>query len=397
MSPLIGALAASKPWALLAQGPAPAKVKYATISETDAKEWLTYLSSDALQGRQVFTEGYGLATSYIADHLKEWGLKPIGDAGYFQTVKLRSYKVTRNSSITVQVGNETKTFKNGDHVTFAANSGGKQTLTFDRVEFAGYGLVNLANNYDDFKGRDVQGKLVMWLPGTPSIVGAAGGRGAGGGNRANYMVQSLRAASVLSFAPAPAAPAAADATLTTAMTALAQASQAVTDAQAAVEQAQRGGGGAGAGRGGGRGAGGGGGRGNALAAPAPDINQTPYKVDALVPPEISADETFYDFLFSAAPQKFADLRANALKGEALPPFTLSNVKVTINIDNTFDVLSTQLTRNVVGMVEGTDPKLKDTYVLFGAHLDHVGYRTTPPAPRQAPAGAARRRHLQRRG
>jgi len=386
----IGALAAAQPWLLLAQGPAPAKVKYATISETDAKEWLTYLSSDALQGRQVFTEGYGLATSYIADHLKEWGLKPIGDAGYFQTVKLRSYKVTRNSSITVQVGNETKTFKNGDHVTFAANSGGKQTLAFDRVEFAGYGLVNLASNYDDFKGRDVQGKLVMWLPGTPAIVGAAGGRGAGGGNRANYMVQSLRAAAVLSFAPAPAAPTAADATLTSAMAALTQASQAVTDAQTAVQQAQRGGGGAGAGRGGGgRGGGGGGGRGgNAAASTAPDINQTPYKVDALVPPQISADETFYEFLFSAAPTKFADLRASALKGEALPPATLSNVKVTINIDNTFDVLSTQLTRNVVGMVEGTDPKLKDTYVLFGAHLDHVGYRTTPPGPRQGCRDAA---------
>ena len=89
LSPLIGALAASKPWALLAQGPAPAKVKYATISETDAKEWLTYLSSDALQGRQVFTEGYGLAVSYIAEHLKQWGLGSIGDAGYSETVKQR--------------------------------------------------------------------------------------------------------------------------------------------------------------------------------------------------------------------------------------------------------------------------------------------------------------------
>ena len=34
------------------------------------KEWLTYLASDELQGRQIFTEGYGLAASYVADHLK---------------------------------------------------------------------------------------------------------------------------------------------------------------------------------------------------------------------------------------------------------------------------------------------------------------------------------------
>jgi Zn-dependent M28 family amino/carboxypeptidase len=53
--------------------------------------------------------------------------------------------------------------------------------------------------------------------------------------------------------------------------------------------------------------------------------------------------------------------------------TLDDVHVTIDIDNTFEVVSTERTENVVGMVEGTDPKLKSTYVFFGAHLDHVGY------------------------
>ncbi len=84
-----------------------------------------------------------------------------------------------------------------------------------------------------------------------------------------------------------------------------------------------------------------------------------------------------------SPTKFADLKARAEKGEALPPFTLPNVKVTVNVDNTYDVVSTQLTKNVVGMVEGSDPKLKDTYVLFGAHLDHVGYRDRAAGRRQS--------------
>ena len=55
---------AAQPWRLLAQGqaPEPAKgVKYSTIDEAGMKEWLTYLSSDELQGRQIYTEGYGLA------------------------------------------------------------------------------------------------------------------------------------------------------------------------------------------------------------------------------------------------------------------------------------------------------------------------------------------------
>ena len=69
----------AQPWRLVAQAPEPAKgIKYAQIGQADMKEWLTYLSSDELQGRQVFTEGYGLAAQYIADHLKEWGLKPLG-------------------------------------------------------------------------------------------------------------------------------------------------------------------------------------------------------------------------------------------------------------------------------------------------------------------------------
>src|SRR5437763_8914561 len=89
-----------QPWRLLAEGPAPAKgVKYAQINAADMKEWLTYLASDELQGRQVFTEGYGLAAAYVADHLKAWGVKPLGEGGtYFEKVKLKGYKVTQNSS-----------------------------------------------------------------------------------------------------------------------------------------------------------------------------------------------------------------------------------------------------------------------------------------------------------
>src|SRR5262245_15315746 len=93
--------------------PNPA-INYAAIDEAGMREWLTYLASDQLQGRQIFTEGYGLAAAYVADHLRQWGVKPIGDAGtYYQTVKLRGYRVTRNSTVTVEVNGESKAFKHG--------------------------------------------------------------------------------------------------------------------------------------------------------------------------------------------------------------------------------------------------------------------------------------------
>ena len=153
------AVALWQPWTLLAQAPAPARVKYAQVSPADLKEWLTYLSSDTLQGRQVFSEGYGLAASYIAERLRSWGVKPIGDEGtFFENVRLRGYRTTRNSSVTVTANGQTRTFKHGDHVTFAVNSGGKQTLEFDGVELVGYGQAS------DYQGRDVKNKLVVWMP-----------------------------------------------------------------------------------------------------------------------------------------------------------------------------------------------------------------------------------------
>ena len=193
--------------ALAAQAPAPSKgVAFARISETEMREWLTTLSSDAMQGRRAFTEGYGLAASYVADQLKRFGVKPLGDAGtYFQTVRRLGYRATRNSTITVRANGQERTFKHGDHVTFAANGGGPQTLRFDRVDFVGYGLIaeRAGERYSDFDGRDVKGRLVVWLPGTPASIGPAGGTGRDAlitaGNRSSFVINNLQAAGVLTF------------------------------------------------------------------------------------------------------------------------------------------------------------------------------------------------------
>ena len=53
----------------------------ASIDTTDLKSWLTYIASDELEGRSVYTEGLGLAAGYIQDHLREWGVTPRGDNG----------------------------------------------------------------------------------------------------------------------------------------------------------------------------------------------------------------------------------------------------------------------------------------------------------------------------
>ena len=402
------AVACTQPWKLLAQNtsaiaPQPATgIQYAAISPDEMKEWLTYLSSDQLQGRQIFTEGFGLAAQYVADHLKEWGVKPLAtDGTYFQPVKLKGYRVTRNSSVTVEVNGQARTFKHGDHVTFPVNGGGSQTVSFNSVEFVGYGQAN------DLQGRDLKDKLVVTIPNlAPPPATAQRGRGAppatpptatpptattpdasappvsitlpaslldavpggnaprGGAARGGPAgAIALGAKATIGFTATPTAPGAAEQALTQAQAALTQANAALVQAQ----QALRGGGAAGGQRGGAAG------RGTQPAAPA-DLT-TVQRVDGIVTPQFSGDETFFEALFEGSPVKFAEILAAARRGDLVAPLMLP-AKVTINIDNTFVVMNEQISHNVVGMIEGTDPVLKDTYVMFGAHLDHIGYSQT---------------------
>ena len=334
---------------VMAQSPEPAKgVKYARISADEMREWLTYLASDELQGRQVFTEGYGLAASYVADHLKAWGVTPAGDErSYYERVRIRGYKVTRNSTVTITSATGTSTtFKHGDHVTFAAAPGGKQTLTFDGAEFVGYGQPA------ELRARDLKGKLVISMT---NLAAAGAGRGGGRGG-AGVAINTYGAAASIGFVAA-ANPSEAERAVAQAQDAVQKATEALQQAQAQLQGRGRGAAAGARGRG---------------AAPVPDFT-TAQRVDAPRAPQITGDDTFFEALLGKA--EFAELKARAQKGEPLTSSSL-RTSITIAIDNTFEPVSEQRTRNVVGVIEGSDPKLKDTYVMFAAHLDHIGYSQT---------------------
>lgn len=250
-----------------AQAPAPVKgVKFSQVTPAELTEYLTYLSSDQLTGRQIYTEGYGLAAGYIQEHLRMWGVKPIGENGtYLQTMKNRGYKVTRNSTVTVEVGGQTRTFKQGEHVTFPVASGGKQTVTLSGAQFIGTNAAPVA-------GLDLKGKLAVWMNAT-STPGA--GRFARIPQNAGVNgAISAGATGAVGFAPAP--------TTTAATEALAKAQEALTQAQAAVTAAQaatRGNNG-GFGRSGGRGA----------VTPIPSDFTTVQNVQLPVTPNFTGDE-----------------------------------------------------------------------------------------------------------
>src|SRR6185295_12019138 len=129
----------------------------------DLKQWLSFIASDDTQGRAIFSAGLGLAAAYISDHMRVWGVQPGGDhSSYLQTVRVLGVKSTSHSTITVQVGSESRTFADSDALVFPRNAGGKQRLTINRVEFAGYGLDLPAARHADF-AKDMTGAAVIWL------------------------------------------------------------------------------------------------------------------------------------------------------------------------------------------------------------------------------------------
>ena len=342
----MGALAIVLTLSLLPRG-AAAGGGLASIKSSDLKQWLTYIASDELQGRAVYTTGIGLAAAYIERHLQSWDVKPAGDGGsYFQTVRVLGVRSTNRSTVTVEVGGESRTFADGEGVAFPKNVGGRRRFTIDRVEFAGYGLEAPRADHSDYVGKNVKDAAVVWL-------GNAGPKGLDQQiyrrvllGRSRYATEQLYAAAAVGPL---ADPGGAD------------------GAGRAGEAGRAGGVGA-------VGAGGGGapGRGRGAQIPNPDFT-TSQRLDLPIPPNVNASDAFFEFLFSHAPTKYDELKRKASEQEPLPSFRLEGVKLTFNLDADYQIVRTQLAHNVMGIVEGSDGQLKRTYVALGAHYDHVGY------------------------
>jgi hypothetical protein len=100
---------------------------------------------------------------------------------------------------------------------------------------------------------------------------------------------------------------------------------------------------------------------------------TSQRLDLPRMPGISVGTEVMDFLFSVSDTKYDEIRKKGDRKDSLKPFSLKNVRLTFNIDPNYRVVDMRFTRNVVGIVEGSDAQLKKTFVAIGAHYDHLGY------------------------
>jgi Zn-dependent M28 family amino/carboxypeptidase len=140
------------------------------IEAADLLESVTRLASDAFEGRGPGTRGDALARDYLAQRLEQLGCEPaFPDGAWEQTFKLVGVDSAMPDSWQFRTGG-------GDAVAFrfrdeymGASGVQRPRVSFDDAEvvFVGYGIQAPEEAWDDFKGEDLRGKVLLMLNGDP--------------------------------------------------------------------------------------------------------------------------------------------------------------------------------------------------------------------------------------
>ena len=137
-----------------------------TPNEIDAH--IRFLASDLLEGRAPATRGGRLAAEYIASQLRAYGVQPAGDSGtYFQRVPIDVVGADPATIHVTAAGKATGTLRYPDDVVLWAGSAAPRASANAEVVFVGYGAAAPEYRWDDFKGVDVRGKILMVLVNDP--------------------------------------------------------------------------------------------------------------------------------------------------------------------------------------------------------------------------------------
>jgi len=150
-----------------------------------------FISSDAFEGRGPATRAETKTINYIAQQFAAIGLKPGGDTvggkrGWFQDVPLLKSEFPTAPRFTLNLGNgQTVSLTQGNEIALKAPLNGQGSVNLANVPlvFAGYGVSAPERNWDDFKGTDVRGKLIVVLINDPDF---EGGEGDFGGKAMTY-------------------------------------------------------------------------------------------------------------------------------------------------------------------------------------------------------------------
>ena len=139
--------------------------QFHTITSEEMMSWIQKLCSPEFNGRLTGTPEFQASAAWVADRLKEWGIKPGGDEGsYFQWFDHPYTVINDIGSLTLNIpvseGSIIKKSYNYPDDYYPGMNSGSGEITAE-VVFVGFGVTAPELNYDDYKGIDVKGKIVI--------------------------------------------------------------------------------------------------------------------------------------------------------------------------------------------------------------------------------------------
>ena len=379
--------------------PAPTYGNSDAISEDELKVYEYFLASDQLEGRNFPSRGYDTAALYVASHLAEWGLKPGGSTSgtngplqpYLMPIDMVAHQVVPEDSklsLTAPAaagrggfgrgeggggtpapsGPQTTSFEYGKQWTFGTPGGfggrGPAPEPLDvsaNLVFAGNGYVVNKTNTNPYDGLDVKGKIIVVAGLPPELAaqqGGRGGRGRGGAGAQEGQPAADAAPARGANGANPLGEACTDYLTPEQYAAKNGAVAVITIAnfqQAALMSNPN------AGRGG---------RGG-MAQNGPPFQVKKFQANACPSvPAFTAGLELTNALFQGEKVNGAQVFYAAGNNTKEASFALSDrkklsLKLAVHSEEGHG-------ENVIGIVEGSDPVLKDEYVLISAHLDHIG-------------------------
>lgn len=307
---------------------APARVAAAVVKEAPLRGHLSFLASDALEGRGTGQRGGELTVTYLESQAMAAGLQPAKGSSYRQEVKIAGVRpLPQQSNVSINAGGQALPMSFGTDWVWAPGDAKAEHSMDAQLVFVGYGITAPEEGWDDYKGLDAKGKILVMMVNDPAPTAAEPKRFNGAGltyyGRWTYKLEEAArqgAAGVLLIHT--------DASASYGWSV-------VQNSWAAAERFQ-------------------------LADADLGTGMQGWMTDAAARK-----------LFAAAGQDLDQLRA-AAEDKSFKPVAL-NARVK---GETRAAVRTLNEYNVAGVVPGTDPKLKDEVVIYSAHWDHMGKQGT---------------------
>ena len=289
---------------------------------------VTYLASDSMRGRNTPSPQLDTAAEYIARELRKAAVAPVKGT-YFQKVSLNIVALGPDNSLSLKTRGKDQAFElKSDFVPFEMTANSSVTAP---LLFAGYGITAPEYNYDDYAGLDAHGKVVLLLrhePGENDVSSPFRGNEPTPYSNVDVKVRIAREHGAVGVLI-------------------------VTDPLNHVLLTPRG-------------------------FPWPSLSKT-IPADAL-PMTLGQDEStkvpvvhvgprFVEALFGSVDSLSGIQRAidSGRKASAYPVDAIVSVKTSTSIKD-------MSARNVVGILAGSEPSLRNEVVVIGAHYDHVGFK-----------------------